>query len=268
MSRFYGLQSQCGFIVVNDYMRIKIIILMFMVGLLEIVRAASNVPTVPTCEEAYQTAMEMLTYGVKSDVPDKRVGPVRILLTSGSKDEQKVATQAVAEINDAFGYGKLALSNEEKARREDNAISIYIGSKSKGRQLVEDFGVSSPRAFRGSVYYYWWEEHKPHHIWSGIIAIDDKISPHVMAVDLRRLVLASLGYPGVKVAAQTKAGTAADSEIFPKFLSEIDVALLRFCEKHIPPAAKAWEIRKVFEREWPDFSTAFWNPSGKVSGIN
>ena len=212
--------------------------------------------------------MEVLTFGKKSQVPDKLVGPVRVLLTCGSEDEHKLALEAVAEINDAFGYGKLALSEEEQARVEDGAITVYIGSKSKGRQLVEDFGVSSPRAFRDGVYYYWWDQYRSHHIRSGIIALDKNAAPDAMAADLRRLILASIGYPGIQVATQKKAVASPSAVLSEKFLSEADSALVRFCDKHISPGAEAWEIRKTFDREWPDFSAAFWNPSKKTVSPN
>lgn len=227
--------------------------------------AGTQETEIPSAIEASQIAMQMLALGKKTDTPDKRVGPVRVMVTCKSDHEYKLATEAVAEINDAFGYGKLALTREEKTRIEDDAFTLYIGSVSESRKLIEDFGVSSPRAFGNGRSYYWWDKNQRQHIRSGIIALDEDARPTVMATELRRLILAALGYPGVKVSLQPSAKKSLEEANTSKLLSEIQSAVVRFCDKHIPPAMKHWEIRKTFDREWPDFSAAFWNPSEKDS---
>jgi len=112
---------------------------------------------VPSADRAYGYALAVILGGNKSEIVDKRVGPIRAIATSQDDSSRELVSQAVGEINDAFGYGKIALSWSDSARLEDDAITIYIGSKRNGRQLIERFGVSSPRAFGSSTYYYWWE---------------------------------------------------------------------------------------------------------------
>jgi hypothetical protein len=218
--------------------------------------AQQTAPAAPSYEAAYNYALEVV-------LVDKLVGPTRAILVCRDEGLRNLAHQAVAEINDAFGYGKIALQDAESARLEDDSITIFIGSKRKGRQLIEDFGVSSPRAFRGAVYYYWWDRQRRHHIRRGVIVIDETSSQQEFSEDLKYLLLACMGVRSPWVAdlhhPRVRGQKPAEGSIF----SDFSVAVVRFFDKHVPPGARAWDMRKAFESEWPDFSSAYWNPSNQ-----
>jgi hypothetical protein len=218
-------------------------------------------PQTITAEEAYAHATSILLGGSRSDLVEKRVGPVRVILTCGDAESREIANRAVGEINDAFGYGKLALSEAETATLEDDAITLFIGTKSQGRRLVERFGVSSPRAFRSGIYYYWWDKARRNHIRRGLVAVEEDVPRERQAIDLPYLLLASLGYRGIWSVHdhRSPSKTAEPSPL----LSEFDAAVIRFCEKHVPPGVRAREIRNIFEREWPDLSAAHSNPTSR-----
>jgi hypothetical protein len=220
----------------------------------------SKAVAVPSAEEAYRHALEVVLGGNKTAIVDKRVGPIRALLTAPDDETRRLVQQAVAEINDAYGYGKIALAESDRVRLEDDALTIFVGSKSDGRKLVEDFGVSSPRAFGGGVYYYWWDDGRNNHIRRCLIAIDEASLRHGSTQDLRHLIAASMGLQSPWSASHARASSPADAA-GQQIFSELDVAIIRFFDKHVPPGAKAWEMRNIFKREWPDFSSAYWNPS-------
>lgn len=110
--------------------------------------------TVPSSERAYNYALAVVLNGDQTEIVDKRIGPIRAIATSHDESSRDLVNKAVGDVNDAFGYGKVALSWSDHASIEDDAITIYIGPKRIGRQLIERFGVSSPRAFGSSTYYY------------------------------------------------------------------------------------------------------------------
>ena len=224
-------------------------------------RAQQSTKGVPSADVAYDYALELILGGSQSAIVDKRVGPIRAIVTCSDADTRSIVNQAAAAINDAFGYGKIALSESERARLEDDAITIYVGSKSDGRRLVEDFGVSSPRAFRDSVYYYWWDNDRRHHIRRCLIAADMASPQDRKTEDLQYLILACMGVRNPWSSKQYQLKSKGPDASQTKLFSDLDVAIIRFFDKHVPPGAKSWEMRNVFKREWPDFSAAYWNPS-------
>lgn len=217
-------------------------------------------------EDAREWATGAFLNGNKSELVDKRVGPIRLISTDESGKSTDLVSEAVAELNDAFGYGKLALSESEKAIPEDDAIVLYIGSKSAGRRLIERFGVSSPRAFRGGAYYYWYDDREKREIKRGVVALDEALPEADLARQLRRYLLGTLGYTGSTgygegiLSEQRRSGSPREPRP-TKMLSEFDGVMLKFCDNHVPPAAKWWEIENIVQEKWPDFSAAYRNPA-------
>lgn len=225
--------------------------------------AQQKAPTAPSYETAYDYALEIVLGGKQTEIVDKLVGPVRAILVCRDAELRNLAHQAVAEINAAFGYGKIAVQDAESARLEDDSITIFIGSKSDGRQLVEDFGISSPRAFRGASYYYWWDREWRHHIRRGVIVIDETSSRQELSEDLKHLLLACMGVQSPWAAdshhPRARGQKPAEGSVF----SDFSVAVVRFFDKYVPPGARAYDMQRAFKREWPDFSSDYWNPSNQ-----
>jgi hypothetical protein len=215
----------------------------------------------PSADTAYEYALGVVLGGKKSEIVDKRVGPIRAILTCRDEASRKIVEDAVAAVNDAFGYAKIALSVSEKTVLADDALIIFVGSKSDGRQLVESFGISSPRAFGDGVYYYWWDNSQRHHIRRCLIAINEESPPERKTDDLKDLLMACMGFQSpwssVNYHPNARRRESQETSIFSSF----GIAVVRFFDKQINPGAKAWEMRNVFKREWPDFSSAYWNPT-------
>jgi hypothetical protein len=220
----------------------------------------------PSADIAYEYALGVVLGGAKSEIVDKRVGPIRAILTCRDEESRTIVDDAVAAVNDAFGYAKIALSVSERAVLEDDALIIFVGSKSDGRQLVEGFGISFPRAFGDGVYYYWRDNSQRHHIRRCLIAINEESPPERKTEDLKNLLMACMGFQSpwssVNYHPNARRRESQETSIFSNF----GIAVVRFFDKHIDPSAKAWEMRKVFKREWPDFSAAYWNPT-KEKGL-
>ena len=214
----------------------------------------------PSADRAYEHALAVILHGDKTEVVDKRIGPIRAIATTHDDSSRELVSKVVGEINDAFGYGKLALSWSDSPELEDDAITIYIGPKTDGRQLIKRFGVSSPRAFRSSTYYYWWEDARRNHIRRCLIAVDHLLLKEHQSEDLRYLLLACMGFKSPWSAKQLqRTPNSSDASQGPLF-SKFDTAIIRFFDKHVEPGAKAWEMRRVFKNKWPDFSAAYYNP--------
>lgn len=222
--------------------------------------ARSPADDAQSADHAYDHALAVILRGDKTEIVDKRVGPIRAIATTHGDSSRELVSQAVSEINDAFGYGKIALSWSDSTDLQDDAITIYIGPKTNGRQLVERFGVSSPRAFRSSIYYYWWEDGRRNHIRRCLIALDHTSPKDQQSEELRYLLLACMGFKSPWSAKQLqrtpRSSDTAQDPVFSKF----DTAIIRFFDKHVDPGAKAWEMQKVFRNQWPDFSAAYYNP--------
>ncbi len=217
----------------------------------------------PSAEAAYSYALGVTLGGKKSETIDKRVGPVRAIVTCSDADSSKLVQDAVAAINDAFGYGKIALSESEETELKDDAISIFIGSKSQGRQLVERFGVSSPRTFGSGVYYYWWDDRQRNHIRRCLIAIDVTSPSERKAQDLRYLLMACMGFTTPWLSSQSHPEGRGQESHQTSLFSDLGIAVVRFFDKHVDPGMRAHEMRRAFKVEWPDFSSAYWNPSAQ-----
>lgn len=221
---------------------------------------------IPT-ETAFNYALDIVLDGKKSEIVDKRVGPIGAFLTCHDEASRQIVHQVVGRINDLFGYGKIALSESEHARIDDDAITIFVGSKSDGRKLVERFGVSSPRAFRDATYYYWWDQARRNRIGRCLIAIDDESSPEIIAENVSYLLLACMGLrsPWSAQRHQRAMGEArgAQSDRY----ADLHQATVRFFDKHIPSGATAHEMRRIFKREWPDFSAAYLQPSSRTEQV-
>ena len=231
--------------------------------------ALSPVDPLPSAGRAYGFAFTHFLSGKKTTIVDKRVGPIRAIATAQDDSLHESVSQAVGEINDAFGYGKIALSWSDKVRMESDSLTIFIGSKRQCRQLIEDFGVSSPRGFGYSTYYYWWDGTNRHHIERAIIAINDAIPKARLSEELRYLLLACMGFPNFRSAREyrhfmserehQRQPTSMDADLEPAF-SDSETAIIRFWDKHVHPKSKEWEVKKIFQNEWPDFSAAYCNP--------
>lgn len=218
---------------------------------------------VPSADRAYGHALAVILGGNKSEIVDKRVGPIRAIATSHDDSSRELVSQVVGEVNDAFGYGKIALSWSDSARLEDDAITIYIGSKRDGRQLIERFGVSSPRAFGSSTHYYWWENERRNHIRRCLIAVDFLSPKDSQSEELRYLLLACMGFKSPWSAKQLqRTPRSSDTDPKPAF-SKFDTAIIRFFDKHVQAGARSWEMRRVFKDQWPDFSAAYYNPQAE-----
>lgn len=222
--------------------------------------ARSVTDAVPSSDHAYDYALAVVLKGDQTEIVDKRVGPIRAIATCHDEASRDLVNKAVGDVNDAFGYGKIALSWSDRASIEDDAITVYIGPKRIGRQLIERFGVSSPRSFGSSTYYYWWEKNRPNHVRRCLIAVDHLSSKERQLEDLRYLLLACMGFKSPWSAKQLQrtrgSSDAAQEPVFSKF----DAAIIRFFDKHVDPGAKSWEMRRVFKNKWPDFSAAYYNP--------
>jgi hypothetical protein len=215
-------------------------------------------------ETAFNYALDVVLDGKKSEIVDKRVGPIGAFLTCSDETSREIVHQAVGQINDLFGYGKIAISESEQARIDDDAITLFVGSKSDGRKLVERFGVSSPRAFRGATYYYWWDQARRNHIGRCMIAIDEASSPEIQAENLYYLLMACMGFqsPWSAKSHQQSMGGARGAQTGG--YADLHKATVRFFDKHIPPGSTAHDMRRIFKREWPDFSAAFRQPSSQT----
>jgi len=231
-------------------------------------QAQQKVAPAPSFETAYNYALAIVLDGRKTGIVDKLVGPVRAILVCRDAELRKLAHQAVAEVNDAFGYGKIAVQDTENTRLEDDSITILIGSKRESRQLVKDFGVSSPRAFRGATYYYWWDPRRRNHIRRGVIAIDKTASQEELSDDLKHLLLACMGVESPWDAHLNHPGSRGQKTEESSIFSEFSVAVLRFFDKHVEPGATAHDMRNTFKREWPDFSSAYWNPANQKAATS
>ena len=226
-------------------------------------RSPVPVDAVPSADRAYDHALAVILGGNQTEIVEKRVGPIRAIATSEDDSSRDLVSRAVGEINDAFGYGKIALSWSDSTRLEDDAIIIYIGPKRNGRQLIERFGVSSPRSFGSSTYYYWWDKERRNHIRRCLIAVDH-LSPKVrQSEDLRYLLLACMGFKSPWSAKQLqRTPRSSDTDLEPAF-SKFDTAIIRFFDKHVRAGARSWEMRRVFKNQWPDFSAAYYNPQAE-----
>ncbi len=222
--------------------------------------ARSAADAVPSSDRAYNYALAVVLGGDRTEIVDKRIGPIRAIATCHDETSRDLVNKAVGDVNDAFGYGKIALSWSDSASIEDDAITIYIGPKRIGRQLIERFGVSSPRTFGSSTYYYWWERERPNHIRRCLIAVDNLSTQERQSEDLRYLLLACMGFKSPWSAKQLQRNSnSSDSAPEPAF-SKFDAAIIRFFDKHVDPGARDWEMRRVFKNKWPDFSAAYYNP--------
>lgn len=222
--------------------------------------AQSATDAVPASDRAYDYALAVVLQGNQTEIVDKRIGPIRAIATCHDEASRDLVNKAVGDVNDAFGYGKIALSWSDRASIEDDAITVYIGPKRIGRQLIERFGVSSPRTFGSSTYYYWWEEDRPNHVRRCLIAVDHLSTKERQLEDLRYLLLACMGFKSPWSAKQLQQRRSSSDAAQEPAFSKFDAAIIRFFDKHVDPGAKAWEMRRVFKNKWPDFSAAYYNP--------
>jgi hypothetical protein len=214
-----------------------------------------------------QLAFDVLLKGEKTEQVVKREGPISLLVTDRSGKHRRSVEEAVADINEAFGYGKLALQWRDQVRTpKDDEIVFLLGSVSDGRQLIERAGVSSPGSFRSGSFRYWYKSHSHQSLTKGLVAIDDSLPDEDISLLARKYLLAVLGFRG-------SARNLRENESFfsptrrsgyskeRKTLTEADSLMLRFADRWIAPSMTWNKIRKILDSKWSDSLESFRTPT-------
>jgi hypothetical protein len=224
-----------------------------------------------------QLAFDVLLRGDKSERVVKRDGPIGVIATDKSGGHIQLVEDAVADINEAFGYGKIALRwTDEISTPKDDEIVFLLGSVSDGRGLIERAGVSSPGSFRSGSYRYWYKSHTYQSLTKGLVAIDASLPPEDISLLSRRYLLSVLGFRG-------SSRNLRDNESFfspdysgkraqkdedhkeRKMLTETDSAMLKFADRWVA-ASMTWnKVRRVFDSRWSEAVESFLTPgSGEL----
>lgn len=219
-----------------------------------------------------QLAFDVLLRGSRTEQVVKREGPISILATDKCGQHRELINEAVAEINEAFGYGKLSLRWRDEVRMpKDDEIVLLLGSVSDGRLLIERAGVSSPGSFRSGSYRYWYKSHTYQNMTKGLVAIDDSLPSEDISMLARKYLLSVLGFRG------SSSNLRGDESFFSsnhslggtrrgggstksRMLTEVDSALLRFSDRWIAPSETWNRIRKTFDSRWSESLESFQTP--------
>lgn len=223
-------------------------------------------------ESVEQLAFEVLLKDDKTEQVVKRDGPISVLATDKCGQHKELVEEAVADINEAFGYGKLALRWRDEVRTpKDDEIVFLLGSVSDGRLLIERAGVSSPGSFRSGSYRYWYKSHIYQSMTKGLIAIDDSLPSEDLRILTRKYLLSVLGFRGNSrnlradesffssdhaLGGRRRVGDSIERQMF----TEVDSAMLRFSDRWLAPSMTWNRIRKTFDSRWSESVESFRNP--------
>jgi hypothetical protein len=171
--------------------------------------------------------------------------------------------EAVEDLNRAFGYEKLLAQISTKEQTKDQAVVLFVGSKSEGRRFLRDSGGSS--AWRGAWDgWFWWDASNELSKAAIAISLED-VTDHSIKYYFRQSLLTALGYPGYtrslnsifdnyEIRFRSQMDNSTHDPIATPFISDWDVAILRFCDRFLATDASRSNIRKVISREWPAFA--------------
>lgn len=172
--------------------------------------------------------------------------------------------QAVEDLNKAFGYQKLMPQITTKDQTKDQAVVLLLGTKSDGRRFLREAGARAGTPNGAWNGWFWWDA--SNEMSKAAIAIYlEEVTEHSLKFYFRRSLLTALGYPGYTERYNSIFDTYESRYPNPKevaaldpkatsFLSEWDVAILRFCDRFLSTDANRSNIRKVIAREWPGFA--------------
>jgi len=171
--------------------------------------------------------------------------------------------QAVEDINQAFGYQKLVPQLSTKEASKDQAIVVMLGPEREAKRFLREAGSRTSPTREAWSGWFWWDD--SNEMSKAVIAIfQEQVSDHSLKFYLRRSLLTALGYPGY---------TSGKDSIFDdygrrfprfknkpseqqpvNFMTEWDVAILRFCDRFLATDASRPNIKKVITKEWPEFA--------------
>ena len=172
--------------------------------------------------------------------------------------------KAVQELNSAFGYEKLTPQFTTRDETKDQAFTLLVGPRTEARKFLREATSQSVSPDGKWQAYYWWDSARE--MSKAAIAIcTEEITPHSAKHYIRSTLLHALGYPGKTRRFQgifqsyrsrfpdAKAIATHDSE-GAAFLSDWDVALLRFSDRFLESDASRTNIRKIVAQHWPQFA--------------
>lgn len=171
---------------------------------------------------------------------------------------------AVEDLNKAFGYQKLIPQLSTTDQTQDQAVVIFLGTKTEGRRFLREAGERSDSTKGAWSGWFWWDASNEMSKAALAIYLED-VTEHSLKFYLRRSLLTALGYPGYTQRQNSifavyegrfpnpKEIATHDAKTAP-FMSEGDVAILRFCDRFLSTDASRSNIRNVIAREWPGFA--------------
>jgi hypothetical protein len=172
--------------------------------------------------------------------------------------------EAVEDLNHTFGYQKLLPQLSTKDQTKDQAVVLLVGPKSEGRRFLRESGARAATTSGAWDGWFWWDASKEMSK-SAIAIYLENATEHSLKYYFRRSLLTALGYPGSiqrmgsifdvyeSRFPNPKDIAVHDPKITP-FVSDWDVAILRFCDRFLSTDASRTSIRKIIAREWPGFA--------------